>query len=66
MSEPEVLTGPLVPTSPEVAEAGAAPPNLPQHIGRYRVKAPKRKGAAHGERTPQAEARQESVLRQDS
>jgi hypothetical protein len=37
MSEPEVPTGPLLPTTPEVPAAGTAPPGLPQHIDRYRV-----------------------------
>src|SRR5690349_6636814 len=37
MSEPEVPTGPLVRTAPEVAEVTGASPDLPQHIGRYRV-----------------------------
>jgi len=37
VSEPEVLTGPLLPTTPEVPGAGPVPPNLPQHIGRYSV-----------------------------
>ncbi len=37
MSEPEVLTGPLVPTTPEIPGAGNASPDLPVVIGRYRV-----------------------------
>jgi serine/threonine protein kinase len=37
MSEPEVPTGPLVPTTPEMPVAGAARPGLPPLIGRYRV-----------------------------
>jgi serine/threonine protein kinase len=36
MSEPEIPIGPLVPT-PEVPVAGNDSPDLPQHIGRYRV-----------------------------
>jgi membrane protein YdbS with pleckstrin-like domain len=37
MSEPEIPTGPAPPTTPEVPCVEAAPPNLPQHIGRYRI-----------------------------
>jgi serine/threonine protein kinase/formylglycine-generating enzyme required for sulfatase activity len=37
MSEPELPTGPLPPTSPEVPGANDAPPGLPQRVGRYRV-----------------------------
>ncbi len=35
MSDPEAPTSPLAPTTPEAH--GAAPPDLPQRIGRYRV-----------------------------
>jgi eukaryotic-like serine/threonine-protein kinase len=37
MSEPEVPTGPLVPTTPEIPGAGAALLDPPVMIGRYRV-----------------------------
>jgi serine/threonine protein kinase/formylglycine-generating enzyme required for sulfatase activity len=37
MSEPEVPTGPLRPTSPAVPGPGESPPDLPALIGRYRV-----------------------------
>ena len=37
MSEPEVPTGPLVPTTLEIPGVGAALPHLPPMIGRYRV-----------------------------
>src|SRR5262245_27328835 len=37
MSEPEIPTGPCPPTAPGVPEVGAAPPEPPQQIGRYRV-----------------------------
>src|SRR5262245_56102617 len=39
MSEPDdpVLTGPWQPTAPEAAPPGAAPPEVPSSIGRYRV-----------------------------
>jgi hypothetical protein len=37
VSDPEAVTSPLAPTTPEVARPGAAPPDQPQHIGRYRV-----------------------------
>jgi eukaryotic-like serine/threonine-protein kinase len=37
LSEPEVPTDPLIPTTPEIAGAGAALLDLPVMIGRYRV-----------------------------
>ena len=43
MSEPEVPTGPLVPTTPEAPVISHAA-DLPQHIGRYRVQSRLGKG----------------------
>jgi hypothetical protein len=37
MSEPEIPTGPLPATTPEVGRADTTAPELPQQIGRYRV-----------------------------
>ena len=37
MTEPEIPTGPLPATTPEVGRADTTAPELPQQIGRYRV-----------------------------
>jgi serine/threonine protein kinase len=37
MSEPEIVTGPLQPADSDSPPPGAAPPQPPQQIGRYRV-----------------------------